>query len=124
MSRETPEQESILNRAAVRWHSDDPIVCLQRALVEAEQLDECARQREAEKQQQPIERVIAGLANLSRIADTLERLAGEMTAAPVPFPTGTRGELVGALVGAAIGSGLDVGAGDDDDDDEPNSEGH
>lgn len=110
-----------MNRAAVRWHSDDPIVCLQRALVEAEQLDECARQREAEKQQQPIERVIAGLANLSRIADTLERLAGEMTAPP--FPTGTRGELVGALVGAAIGSGLDI-AGAGDDDDEPSSEGH
>lgn len=123
MSRETPEQQSILNRAAVRWHSDDPIVCLQRALVEAEQLDECARQREAEKQQAPIERVIAGLANLARIADTLERLAGEMTAPP--FPTGTRGELVGALVGAAIGSGLDIGDGQgDDDDDEPSSEGH
>jgi hypothetical protein len=118
MSRETPEQENILNRAAVRWHSDDPIVCLQRALVEVEQLE----QRERTREQPPIERVIAGLANLGRIADTLERLAGEMTAPP--FPTGTRGELMGALVGAAIGSGLELEQRDDDDDDEPSSEGH
>jgi hypothetical protein len=69
---ETPEQEHILNRAAVRWHSDDPIVCLQRALVECERLE----QLERERAQPSMERVFASLKNLSRIADTLARLAG------------------------------------------------
>ena len=70
--------EDTLQKARARWHSDDPMVCLQRALVEAEQLEECARQREAEQQKAPIERVIAGLANLERIADVLQGLAEQI----------------------------------------------
>lgn len=122
--------EETLQKARARWHSDDPMVCLQRALAHVEQLEQLVRDAQQEREQPPIERVIKGLANLARIADTLERLAAEMTA-PAPMPTGSRGELLGALVGAAIGGSLVApGAGDDDEPepvcacDEPRAEGY
>jgi len=113
------KQGTTLERASARWHSDDPIVCLQRALVELEQLE----RREEMRERPPMERVIEGLQNLSRIADTLEQLAGIEHPA---MPTGTPGELFGALVGAAMGSALErAGDGQGDElDDEPTSEGH
>lgn len=60
--------DETIQQARERWHSDDPIVCLRRALAEVALFESIEKARKEGKSPE-IDRVIAGIEHLSRIAE-------------------------------------------------------